>query len=124
MEIIKGLLTWQTATTALSLLWIVLLVWIKFRPQDKDKLGDLYIIAHYIENNIIDVLLESFPNNKALNRVDDIVEEVLKQFKKAGIMANKEKIEKKVKEKVEQKDGFSLELDDDKKFRINYKTKF
>ena len=116
-----GWLTISNLIFILGGLGIALKLWLKFRPQDKDEL-QMVRVGIDLGDGIIDVLLETFPDNQALNTVDDVVEVVQKQFEKAGIRADRDKVKEKVQNKVELKEGFSLDLDDE--FKIKYSDKF
>jgi len=72
-------------------------------------------------DDVVDGLLEEFPDNPALNTVNDISDKLLEELKQAGYKvdaADKKKIENRIKSKAAGKDGFSLSYDP-----INEETK-
>jgi len=115
----KDLLTIQNLIFILGGLGAALKLWLKFRPQDRDELK---IAAQGIDvtDTVIDTLLETFPDNSALQSVDDVVDKLQKQFEKAGIEVDKKKLEEKAKRKVQDSDNLELKSD----LLIDYKTKF
>ena len=120
----KELLTIQNIIFVLGGLGIALKLWLKFRPQDRDEL-ELAAESISVVDSIVDTLLDTFEDNEALNTVDDIVDILQRQFEKAGIDVEKEQIEKKVRDKVANKDGFLLSYDvDKKKTKIEYNKEF
>ena len=120
----KDLLTVSNLIFILGGLGITLKLWLKFRPQDRDE---LLLTAQGIDvaDKIIDTLLETFEDNVALQTVDDIVNVLQKQFEKAGLKVDKKEIEKKVKEKVKDTEGFTMNYDPETQTtKLEYNDKF
>ena len=65
-------------------------------------------------DDVVDGLLEEFPDNPALNTVNDISDKLLEELEQAGYkvdLEDKKKIENRLKSKAANKDGFSLSYD-------------
>lgn len=69
-------------------------------------------------DDLLDWVLDEYPNNITLNTVNDVVDKICVELEQAGYKVKEEdkmKIENRVKGKAVKREGFSLQYDSDKK---------
>lgn len=99
--------------TVLSMLSTIIIVLVKFNPTlDNYFQKGTPVLAEI--DDIIDFILEQFPNQPELNTIDDILDKILEELKQAGYKVdtkNKQKIKNRLKSKIDKKEGLYLKFD-------------
>lgn len=123
-------LEWKTIVNLLIIgipaLSVIFVIIKKFFPNMTKYLQIIYNIL-FNANKAIDEILERFPDSPGLNTINDIVDQLIKEFEQAGFkikdgaLANiiKNKAEKKVVNKVKKKNGFTVDEDGTIHFNIS-----
>lgn len=105
----------------LGILSAVIITLVKLKPGLDDYFRMGAPILKEIDD-LVDAILLEFPNNKALNTIDDLLGKIVSELKEAGYKINKEqkkKIENRLKAKI-RREGLKLELDEEtNKYKLN-----
>lgn len=107
---------------ALSLVFFILK---HFFPGTDPYLRKGAVILAEVDD-IIDGVLLKLPNNKYINTINDIIDQVLKELKEAGYKVSdqdKKKLSYHIKGKVKNEEGLDVKWEDGK-LKLGYNKKF
>lgn len=121
METLKniGIALWATFPIWGSVAFVLLKKFWKPADNYLNYLASILGIA----DDITDRLVLEFPNNSALNTIDDIVDKVIQELKDAGYdtTTSEREIENHVKANIGRKNGISVDKDGTIHFQVNKK---
>lgn len=113
--------------TALGMLSTVIAIIVKLNPALNSYFQKGAPILAEIDD-IIDFILDQFPNQSELNTINDILDKVLSELKQAGYKIddkNKQKIKNRLKAKVNKKESLNLKFDPTNDvYKIEYNKEF
>jgi hypothetical protein len=124
----------QNVLLFLMLLFGLLLVFKKVFPGVyKQKIDPLFEIVNPVvklTDTVVDQLLLVFPSNKALNTLNDFIDETIKQIEKLGYNLNdkekeivKTEIQAKLKQEIDKPNGFQATWEDGE-IKFDYNKQF
>ncbi|MBM7623914.1 hypothetical protein [Sporohalobacter salinus] len=103
--------------TAFSALTALIIIIVKLNPKFNNYLQKKVPVIEEIDD-IIDIVLDQFPNQDRLNNLDIILEKVVEELRKAGYKLDeqdKQKVKNRLKAKICNNKNLNLKFDSKKK---------